>query len=277
MRMLRIVVCAKQVLDPELPPSAFAIRADGKGVEPPEGSPPVISPYDENALEAALRIKDEQECEITVISLGAHLAKPVLRKTLAAGADHLVLVQDERLEEAGSLITAHALAAAIRKLPGYDLVLCGRQASDTNAGLVGIGLSELLELPLLPLASSLWISGGTVSARCEIPAGIAEFQAELPAAATVTSEAGDLRMATVKASIAAKKKKPQVMNLDDLDDLGDLGVAPSDLLPGELAGLEKSPARAGKCMIIREEDPAAAGRQLADALKAQNLLSVPSA
>lgn len=271
MRMLRIVVCAKQVLDPELPPSAFAIRADGKGVEPPEGSPPVISPYDENALEAALRIKDEQECEITVISLGAHLAKPVLRKTLAAGADHLVLAQDERLEGAGSLITAHALAAAIRKLPGYDLVLCGRQASDTNAGLVGIGLSELMELPLLPLASSLRISGGTVSARCEIPAGIAEFQAELPAVATVTSEAGDLRMATVKASIAAKKKKPQVMNLDDL------GVEPSELEPGELAGLEKSPARAGKCMIIREEDPAAAGRQLADALKAQNLLSVPSA
>ncbi len=101
--MVEIIVCVKQVFDPEAPSSAYAVDSNEKWVLPPTGSPPVLSPYDENALEAALQIKDSHEAHITVVSLGANLSKAVLQKTLAVGS--------------------------YEKL---DLILCGRQSSDAN-------------------------------------------------------------------------------------------------------------------------------------------------
>ena len=88
-----IVVCVKQVLDPEMPRSAFKIDPQQKRVVPPRGTPPVLSPFDENALEAALRIKDQHGAKVIAISMGSTLAQPVLRKTLAAGADELIHTQ----------------------------------------------------------------------------------------------------------------------------------------------------------------------------------------
>ena len=84
--MMRVIVCMKQVLDPEAPASSFQVNPEAKRVIPPKGTPPVLSPFDENALEAALKIKDTQGAEIIVISMGRDLAKPVVRKSLAAGA-----------------------------------------------------------------------------------------------------------------------------------------------------------------------------------------------
>ncbi len=80
--MLKIVVCMKQVLDPEAPASSFRVDPEAKRVIPPKGTPPVQNPFDENALEAALRIELSQECRISVISMGKNLSKPVLRKSL---------------------------------------------------------------------------------------------------------------------------------------------------------------------------------------------------
>jgi len=80
--MVNIIVCMKQVLDPEAPVSAFRIDPEAKRAIPPKGTPPVLNPNDENALEAALRIKDTQPAEITVLSMGPQLAKPVVKKSL---------------------------------------------------------------------------------------------------------------------------------------------------------------------------------------------------
>ena len=90
--MLNIIVCIKQVLDPEAPASAYEIDGEAKQVKV-RGAPPVLSPFDENALEAALRIKDIHESKITVISMGRSLAKPVMRRALAAGADELLILE----------------------------------------------------------------------------------------------------------------------------------------------------------------------------------------
>ena len=123
--MLTIAVCVKQVVDPEAPLSLFEIAPDGKNLVPPPGTPPVLSAFDENALEAALRLKDTVGAKITVLSLGNKMAKPVLKKTIAAGADELILLEDEAFGTLDSAQTARALARAIEKLGGVDLVLCG--------------------------------------------------------------------------------------------------------------------------------------------------------
>ena len=84
---MKIIVCMKMVLDPEAPASLFEVDAEAKRVIPPKGTPPVLNSFDENALEAALKIKDGGSASITVISMGRNLARPVMRKALAAGAD----------------------------------------------------------------------------------------------------------------------------------------------------------------------------------------------
>ena len=101
---MRIIVCMKQVPDPAAPPSGITVDTEAKRVIMPQGTPPVISPYDENALEAALRIKDAQGATVTVLSAGKNLAKTVLRKSLAAGADELILLEDNAFEINGRLI-----------------------------------------------------------------------------------------------------------------------------------------------------------------------------
>jgi len=129
--MINIIVCVKQVLDPELPPSLFRINTETNKVIPPRGRTPVLSTFDENALEAALKIKDAQEANITVISMGSGLDEMILRETLAVGGDELIFLEDDSFQDADSYSTACVLAAAIQKVGAYDLILCGRQAADT--------------------------------------------------------------------------------------------------------------------------------------------------
>ena len=115
MTEMTILVCLKQIPDPEAPSSVFRIDQDAKRVVP-AGVPPVINPYDENALEAALAVKDQYGAHIIGISLGEKLAQPVLRKALAAGADELILIEDPLFGEINSYSTALVLSKAIQKM-----------------------------------------------------------------------------------------------------------------------------------------------------------------
>ena len=127
---LKIAVLAKQVIDPEMPMAAFRIDPDEKRVVTPPNIPPVVNGFDENAVEAALQIKDAQEATITVISSGTSFALDVMKKPLSMGADELVLLQDDVFENTvDSFFTARLLAEAVKKLEGFDLIICGRQAS----------------------------------------------------------------------------------------------------------------------------------------------------
>ena len=134
---MNIIVCVKQVPDPEAPPASFKIDPVTNKVIPPPGVPPVISPFDEQAVEAALRIKDAKGGKITVISLGVNLLRDVVKKPLSMGADELILLEDPAYVEGDSWTTAYALAMAIKKVGQFDLIICGRQAADTDAGQVG--------------------------------------------------------------------------------------------------------------------------------------------
>ena len=128
---LKIGVLAKQVIDPDMPTAAFSIDAAAKEVTVPPTIPPVVNGFDENAVEAALQIKDSQEATVTVISSGTSFALDVMKKPLSMGADELVLIQDDGFKNTiDSFFTARLLSAAIEKLGGFDLIICGRQASD---------------------------------------------------------------------------------------------------------------------------------------------------
>ncbi|MFH1647426.1 MAG: electron transfer flavoprotein subunit beta/FixA family protein [Chloroflexota bacterium] len=214
--MLNIIVCAKVVLDPEAPVSTFKIDPRERHVLPGPGVPPVLNPYDENCLEAALKIKEAQPARITVISAGKNIPKAVVRKCLAVGADDLVVLEDEAFDEIDSLSTAILLAAAIRKLGEYDLVLTGRMAADTNAGQVGPGLAERLAIPAVTVARKIEVNSGTARVERVRSDGYEVIEVALPCLVTVSHEIGELRAATVKGLMAAQKQPLTTWHAADL-------------------------------------------------------------
>jgi electron transfer flavoprotein beta subunit len=160
--MLSIIVCVKVVTDPEAPVSTFKIDSERKRVIPAQGVPPVLNPYDENSLEAALKIKESLPAKITVISAGRAIPKAVIKKSLAVGADDLIVIEDGVFEDTDSYITAFILAAAVKKVGTFDLILTGRMAADTNAGQVGQGMAELLGIPAVIDARKIEVGDGQV-------------------------------------------------------------------------------------------------------------------
>jgi electron transfer flavoprotein beta subunit len=213
--MLSIIVCIKQVLDPEAPQSAYKIDEATKRLVQ-TGVPPVISPFDENALEAALRIKTALQARVIAISLGWNLSRAILRKTIAVGADDLFLVDDKEYSALDSYGTATVLAEVIKKIGSYDLVLTGRQAADTNAGLVGSYLGEILQIPTVTVSRKVTFYDGKL--RCEVvtPDGYNIVESGLPALVTISNEIGELRSAGIKEIMAAQKKPVTVWNKGQL-------------------------------------------------------------
>src|SRR5207302_2773472 len=131
----------------DIPPTHFKVDESAKKVIPPSGVSPVMNGYDAHALEAALRLKEQLGGKVTVVSLGGDSARDTLKRAIAMGADAAVHINDPSLNEADSTTTARALAAAIRKIGSFDLVLSGRQASDTDGGQVHVGIARHLGIP----------------------------------------------------------------------------------------------------------------------------------
>ncbi|MDP7285993.1 MAG: electron transfer flavoprotein subunit beta/FixA family protein, partial [Dehalococcoidales bacterium] len=178
---MNLIVCVKQVIDPEAPPASFQIDATSNKVIPPSGVSAVISPFDENAVEAALRIKDARGGKITVISLGINLLREVVKKPLSMGADELILLEDEAFADGDSHSTAYALAMAIKKIGDYDLIFCGRQASDWDAGQIGSGIAEILGLPGVTLAKKVDSTDGQAKVERITADGYEVVEVPLPA------------------------------------------------------------------------------------------------
>jgi electron transfer flavoprotein beta subunit len=191
MKEPNIIVCAKQIPDPEAPFSNVTVDVENKEVI--VDAPDVISPYDENALEAAIRIKEEMGGKITVLSMGKKVSDTVLRKSLAAGADSLILLEDPLFDRLQSQSVAYVLSRAIEKIGECDLILTGRQAGDWDSGQVGLILGELLGIPSISLARSVKVQDGTLLVEKTVPVGYEVVEAALPAVVTVSNEVGELR------------------------------------------------------------------------------------
>lgn len=267
--MPNMVVCCKQVIDPEAPPASFKIDPATNKVVPPPGVPPVISPFDEQAVEAALRIKDKHGGKITVISLGNNLLRDVVKKPLSMGADELILLEDPAFEDGDSWSTAYALAMAIKKIGEYDLIFCGRQAADWDAGQVGCGIAEILGIPCVTIAKNVEFMDGKAKVERVIPDGYQIVEVTLPAVITVSNELGEARYATLKGIMAAAKKQPIVWKP------ADIGVNPSEVgAAGRRTKLVKlfQPVKEGKCELIEADSPAEAGAKLALRLREAKLI-----
>lgn len=214
--MIKIVVCMKQVIDPDIPISLFKIDPENKKALPPEGTPPLLSSFDENALEAALKIKDVQEAQIFVLSLGAKIAKPVIKKTLAFGVEEVILLENEAFENLDGYSTAYILASAIKKMGDCDLILCGRQAADTDAGQVGPGIAEFLDVPSITVANKVEVIDGKIRAERETEDGYQIVEAPMPAVITANNKIGVLRYPVLKAVIAAQKRKIPTWSVEEI-------------------------------------------------------------
>lgn len=266
---VNIIVCVKQVIDPEAPPSSFKVDEASKKVVPPAGVPPVISPFDENAVEAALRIKDAQGGKITVLSMGVNLLREVVKKPLSMGADELVLLEDEAFVGGDSWANALGLAMAIKKIGQYDLILCGRQAADWDDGQVGSGIAEMLGLPSVTLARKIDVGDGKAVVERVTADGYEVIEVSLPALITVSNELGEARYPTIKGIMVAKKIEPAVWKP------ADIGLEPAQIgAAGRKISLERlyQPVHEGKCELIEGESPEEAGVNLALKLREQKLL-----
>ncbi len=263
------IVCVKQVLDPEAPPASFKIDPATNKVIPPQGVSPVISPFDEQAVEAALRIKDAKGGKVTVISLGNNLIRDVVKKPLAMGADELILLEDPAFEDSDSWSTAYALAMAIKKIGTYDLIFCGRQAADWDNGLVGTGIADILGIPSVTIAKKITAADGKVLVERVTADGFEEIEVALPALITVTNELGEARYASLKGIMAAAKKQPIIWKPADIGaDASQIGKA------GRRTNLLKlfQPVKVGKCEIVEGENIADAAVKLALKLRESKVI-----
>jgi electron transfer flavoprotein beta subunit len=197
---LKLVVCIKRVPDTE---TRVRISASGTGIDP-TGVKYVISPYDEYALELALRAKEGAgEGEVALLSFGDTAAQETLRKGLAMGADSAVLLTGE--VDMDGLATAKSLAAELR---GSDaqIVLVGVKAADDDQEQVGPMVAALTGRACVTGVSSFEIADGRVLCHREVDGGSEVVEAVLPAVLTVTKGEHEPRLASLKGIMAAKKK-----------------------------------------------------------------------
>ncbi|MEW5736733.1 MAG: electron transfer flavoprotein subunit beta/FixA family protein [Thermodesulfobacteriota bacterium] len=265
---MHIVVCMKQVPDPESPPESFAINQETQRVEP-RGIPPVMSLFDENALEAALKMKDadKEGTKITVLSAGKRVPDAVMLKSLAAGADELAKIEGPDLDNMtlNARGTAHVLAKAIQKIGDADLILAGRQAADSNAGQVGAELAAAMDLPLVTMARKISPEGGAVLVERVLADGYEVVKAHLPCVVVVSNEVGELRYPAMKERRKAGKKPVSSTGPWDVgaDQIPEAGAA--------LKGLEYPAAKERRCEIIPADDPDRAAKTLLQKLKEAGL------
>lgn len=247
---MNMIVCIKQVIDPEAPPSNFRVDPATNRMIALPGVGLVVDPYSEFAVEAALKIKDAKGGKVTAISLGPNQVREVVKKPLGMGADDLILLEDTAFAEGDSWSTAYALAMAIKKIGIYDLIFCGRESSDWNAGQVGSGIAEILGLPSITLAAKIDIADTKAIVKRITDDGYEVVEVSLPAVITVSNEIGSPRYTTVAKVVAAAKKEPIIWKP------AEIGVTTAQI--GALGRRTKlvrlfQPVHEAKCEIVEGE------------------------
>ncbi|MDR2295790.1 MAG: electron transfer flavoprotein subunit beta/FixA family protein [Clostridiales Family XIII bacterium] len=251
---MNIVVSMKQTFDTEA-----KIVLDGKGDIDGSGVNLVINPYDEFAIEEALKLKEKHGGEVTVVSVGGEKAEASVRTALAMGCDKAVRIDDPALANADEWAVAKVLGKAVSELP-HDLVLAGRIAVDDGSGQVAVRMADALGVPSVSSILKLEIEGDTARVTREIDGGTELLEVKLPAVLTAQKGLNEPRLPSMKGIMGAKKKEISVRNL------ADLGLAAEDAAPKMHAPKYSLPSpRAGGKLIPGEA--AEAARELARLLR----------
>jgi electron transfer flavoprotein beta subunit len=206
---LKIVVTVKQVPDPN---GAQALEPDNTIARDREV---VLDPGDEYGIEEGLQLKEKHGGEVVLVSMGPEKARDAIRKGLSMGADRGILITDDQLAGADALLTARALAAAI-KAEQPELVICATESYDGSTGMVPPMLAELLGVPQLTFAKQVEVDGQRVTVHRQTEEGYQVVEGSAPCLVTVTAGIAEPRYASLKGIMAARSKEVKLLKLGDL-------------------------------------------------------------
>ncbi len=242
---MNIVACVKQV------PETTEVRIDPKtnALIREKG---IINPFDENAVEAALQLKEAHGGTVTVICMGPPQAEEMLRGCLAMGADAAVLICDMAVRGSDTLATSYTLSRAVKKLGDVDLVLCGKQAIDGDTGQVGPGLAERLNWPQVTFAIGLEIVEKKLRAKRVLDDFFEVLEVRLPAVVTVVKQINEPRHGSMKNVLKAKKAVIPTWTLADLE--GDPSQAGFDGSPTQVVKVWPPEKKSGGKVMDGEPD-----------------------
>lgn len=241
---MNICVCMKQVPDTneiKIDPETHTLIR--------KGVPSIVNPFDTYAQEAGVRLKEKLGGKLIVISMGPEQAKEAVKSCLSVGADGGYLISSRKFGGSDTLATSYILSEAIKAVEEkegfkFDLILCGKQATDGDTAQVGPEIAEHLGLPQITYALDLIDKDGEIQVKREHDAGYDMISAKLPAVVTVVKLPYEPRYPTIKSKMAAKKKEIPVLTEEDIPAIG---LA--------MCGLSGSPTRVKKTFTpVREKN-----------------------
>lgn len=267
MKPLNIVVCVKPVPDSRywdrlsLDPNTKLLRR--------QGIPIIMNPLDRNAIEEALKIREERGGKITAVSMGPDNTTDVLAWAFAMGVDDAILLSDRAFAGADTLATAYALVAGIKKLDAVDIIILGNESLDGSTAQVGPQVAEFLGMPHLTNVEAVtFVSDDTVHAKCKLEGGYMMVESKLPVTLAVNSEINDPRVPSVFGALWATEKQTTIYRVNDVEVEKDrIGLTGSPSYVPEVSNIETQ--RKGE---IISGDPAEIARQLVEKLKADGVL-----
>jgi electron transfer flavoprotein beta subunit len=259
---MKIVVLVKQVPDS----GAERTLSEADNTVERGSANNVINEMDEYAIEEALKIKEAQGGDVTVMTMGPDRAAESIRKALSMGPDAAVHINDEALHGSCAVATSKVLAAALRTLEA-DLILCGAESTDGRVQVMPHMLAERLGIAALTGARKLTVDGGTLTVERQTDEGYEVVTAATPAIVSVWDTINEPRYPSFKGIMAAKKKPVQALTLADLGvDAGEVGSAGAT---SEVVGFSKRPPRSGGTKIT---DEGTGGAQLVEFLASEKFV-----
>lgn len=254
-----IIVCIKQV------PETTDVKIDPKtNTLIREGVAAMINPFDMYAIEEALRIKERMSGKVIAISMGPSQTEDALRAAIAMGADEAVLLCDVAFAGADTLATSYTLACAIKKLGNFDIIICGKQASDGDTAQVGPGISVHLDTPQVTYVKKIEeIQNGFAKVERMTETGYEVIQVLLPALFTVVKEINEPRLPSLKGMMRAKKAKVKVWTHKEIE--AEPAMCGLDGSPTQVIRIFTPPPRPGSQIL--SGSPAEVADKLVDLLK----------
>jgi electron transfer flavoprotein beta subunit len=262
---MKIVVCVKQVPDT----NEITINPE-TGTLVRDGVPSILNPDDANAVEAALQIKDaDPGATVTVITMGPPQAKAILQECIAMGADEGILLSDRALGGSDTWATSNALAAGIRKIGAYDIVLAGRQAIDGDTAQVGPQIAEKLGLTQVTYVEDIDLSDGLLTVHRKLETGYEIIKVKTPCLLTVIKELNTPRYMSIPGIIKGANAELKTWGAEDI------GVDPNSVgLKASPTNVFKSftPKPKGAGVIVEGSSPGEQADNLLASLREKNII-----
>lgn len=256
---MNIVVCIKQV------PDTTEIKIDPvKNTLIRQGVPSIMNPFDKNAVEMALQLKDVYGGRVVAISMGPGQAKTVLREAISMGVDEGYLITDRAFGGSDTYATSYILSQAIEKLGPFDVILGGKQAIDGDTGQTAPSIAEHLGATRLTYVLDLKVENDAVIARRQVEEGVEVIQSRFPVLCTATKESNKPRYATVSRKLYSLRCEIPELTFADFPDIDTAKIG----LKGSPTKVKATftPKRTATCINIEGSSPAEMAGSLLDKL-----------